>query len=86
MAAPSESVLKELMATELLPVTLAANVTVEPAAVLAVSVMSLPVINPVVLMPAPLAFKVNADAAPELLALSVTVLPAVLSMKTVPVD
>ena len=86
MAAPSERLAYELMATELLPVTLAPSVTAEPAAVLAVSVTSLPVIKPVVEMLVPLALKVNAEAAPELLAFRVTVLPAVSRMFTVPED
>ena len=68
------------MVTELLPVTFAPRLTVEPAAVLAERVMSLPVISPVVEMLAPEALRVNAEAAPELLAFSVTVLPAVSSI------
>ena len=74
------------MATELFPVTLAPRATAEPTAVFAVKVISLPVINPAVEMLVALAFNVNAEAAPELLALSVTVLPAVSSKLTVPED
>lgn len=85
-AAASEIVVNELMTTELLPVTFAPSATEDPAAVFAVSVMSFPVIKPLVLMLAPLAFKVNAAPAPELLAFNVTVVAAVSVMDTVPVD
>ena len=74
------------MATELLPVTLAPRATAEPTAVLAVKVISLPVIKPAVDILAAFAFNVNAEPAPELLAFRVTVLPAVSNKLTVPED
>lgn len=75
-----------MMATELLPVTLAPSATAEPAAVFAVNVISLPVINPAVERFAAFALTVKAEPAPELLAFKVTVLAAVSSRLTVPVD
>lgn len=75
-----------MMATELLPVTFAPSATAEPTAVFAVNVMSLPVINPLVARLAAFALTVKDEPAPELLALRVTVDPAVSKIFTVPDD